>query len=150
MSAQLRKGIEEFNSQYYFEAHDTWEELWREASGPERLFLQGLIQVAVGMYHREHGNLRGAEGQLSKALSKLALYLPVYQGILTEELTKKVRECLDDLLAVPGKNSPAWKPKFVPRISFFGSNERMASELKTEDDSHVNNDHRGVHQLRRM
>ena len=94
MGDLFRKGVEEFNTQCFFEAHDTWEELWRETSGPDRLFYQGLIQAAVGLYHMANGNLRGAQSQFGKALNKLERYLPTYHGIDTAHLTDGVRACL--------------------------------------------------------
>ena len=94
MGDLFRKGIEQFNTQCFFEAHDTWEELWRETSGPDRLFYQGLIQTAVGLYHLTNGNLRGARSQFGKALDKLEHYLPTYHGIDTAYLAAQVRVCL--------------------------------------------------------
>jgi hypothetical protein len=94
MGDLFRKGVEEFNTQCFFEAHDTWEELWRETSGPDRLFYQGLIQAAVGLYHMTNGNLRGARSQFGKALNKLEQYLPTYHGIDTAHLADGVRACL--------------------------------------------------------
>jgi len=94
MGDLFRKGIEEFNSRCFFEAHDSWEELWRETSGPERVFYQGLIQTAVGFYHLGNGNTRGALSQLGKALDKIERYLPTYHGIDTARLAGEVRACL--------------------------------------------------------
>jgi len=93
MGDLLRKGIEQFNAQCFFEAHDTWEELWRDTSGPDRLFYQGLIQAAVGLYHLANGNFRGARSQFGKALDKLERYLPAYHGIDTAHLIEAVRAC---------------------------------------------------------
>jgi len=93
MGDLLREGIEQFNAQCFFEAHDTWEELWRGTSGPDRLFYQGLIQTAVALYHLANGNYRGARSQFGKALDKLERYIPVHQGIDTALLVEDVRAC---------------------------------------------------------
>jgi len=90
------KGVEEFNGERYFDAHETWEALWREISGPRRLFYQGLIQAAAGLYHLARDNYRGACSQLEKALDKLGQYLPVYHGINTQHLVVGVRVCLQE------------------------------------------------------
>lgn len=74
-------GIREFASGGYFEAHDLWEEFWQELRGPDRLFLQGLIHLAVGTYHHANGNLKGAESQLQKAATKLAGYPDGHWGV---------------------------------------------------------------------
>ena len=92
----LRTGVDEFNAERFFEAHDVWEELWRETSGSDRLFYQGLIQTAAGLYHLTCNNFKGACSQFGKALSKLEQYLPAYQGINTQHLVERIRECLRD------------------------------------------------------
>ncbi len=96
MEDLFARGIEEFNRQYFFEAHDLWEELWMETTGQHRLFYQGLIQTAVGFYHLSNDNYKGACSQFSKALSKLEHYLPVFHGIDTSSLINGVRLCLKD------------------------------------------------------
>ena len=42
----FRSGIELFNQAEFFEAHEALEEVWRAAPAGEKMFLQGLIQVA--------------------------------------------------------------------------------------------------------
>jgi len=84
----LLQGIEEFNSGSFFEAHDMWEELWVETRGEERLFYQGLIQTAVGLYHFENANYRGAFSQFGKALAKLQRFCPSCKGVDTEQLVQ--------------------------------------------------------------
>jgi hypothetical protein len=78
--AALARGIEEFNAGYYFECHDTLEDLWSGLRGPSRDFFQGLIQVAVALYHLEGGNLAGADSMLRRALKRLAPYPDRYSG----------------------------------------------------------------------
>ncbi|MDH3599389.1 MAG: DUF309 domain-containing protein [Candidatus Tectomicrobia bacterium] len=68
--AGLRQGIAQFRAGEYFEAHDDWEEVWRELSGRRRLFWQAMIQLAVGTHHWEHGNQRGCCSVWGKALQK--------------------------------------------------------------------------------
>src|SRR2546428_12668391 len=54
------RGIKLFNSAAFFGAHEVLEDVWRAAPEPERKFLQGVIQVAVALYHHGNGNLVGA------------------------------------------------------------------------------------------
>lgn len=91
----LRQGAEEFNRAHFFEAHDTLEDLWRDTSGPLRLFYQGLIQLAVGFYHLSNGNRRGALNLLEKGLAKLETYQPVCQDIDVDSLCQDARTWLD-------------------------------------------------------
>jgi hypothetical protein len=86
MDRLLSEGIVLFNREEYFECHEVLELAWTPERGPRRHFLQGLIHVAVGLYHHRRGNPVGACRQLHKALRKLAGYLPVYEGVDTGKL----------------------------------------------------------------
>lgn len=77
------EGVNEFCAGRYFEAHDLWEEFWQELRGPDRLYVQGLIHLAVGSYHFENGNMKGAVSQLGKAARKLGKYPSIHWGIDT-------------------------------------------------------------------
>jgi predicted metal-dependent hydrolase len=116
----LRQGVEEFNRAHYFEAHETLEDLWRETSGPLRLFYQGLIQLAVGLYHLSHGNRRGALNLLAKGLDKLAMYQPVCQDIDVEALCHAARVWLDRVRQA-GEGVPTVDPAQLPRIRWIAS-----------------------------
>jgi predicted metal-dependent hydrolase len=71
---EFLRGVEQFNKGFYFECHDTLEEVWNGVRGPSRDFLQGLIQVSVAFYHLTSGNLEGAESLLGRALKRFASY----------------------------------------------------------------------------
>jgi len=70
-SALFVTGLEHFNNGRYYEAHEVWEDLWRETDGPAREFYQGLIQAAVAVHHLNRGNRAGAAGLLTKSISNL-------------------------------------------------------------------------------
>ncbi len=116
MSERFLKGVEQFNRQFFFEAHDTWEELWMETSGPERLFYQGLIQLAAGMYHLCNRNLKGARSQLSKSLAKLEQYLPEFRAVDTATLVASVRKCLGEAQRVQPGELPACDESSIPQL----------------------------------
>lgn len=63
----------------YFECHEVLEELWLE-EGRSPL-LQGLLQVAVGLYHHANGNVSGAVKLLTAALEKLEPQPDIVLGI---------------------------------------------------------------------
>ncbi|MCZ6776700.1 MAG: DUF309 domain-containing protein, partial [Ignavibacteria bacterium] len=111
-------GIEEFNRQYFFEAHDLWEELWMETTGGDRLFYQGMIQTAVGFYHLSNGNYKGACSQFGKALAKLEQYLPAYHGINTQQLVDRVRECLHDVELLKAGQATSFDETKIPLIQW--------------------------------
>ena len=47
-AAALLHGVDLFNREFYWEAHEVWEERWHDATGNERVLLQSLIQLAAG------------------------------------------------------------------------------------------------------
>lgn len=67
----IRQGAELFNRGEYFACHEVFEEAWMGARDGQRLFLQGLIQVAVALHHLRNSNPTGAGRLLSEGLKKL-------------------------------------------------------------------------------
>lgn len=66
--ARYVSGVALFQQRRWFEAHEVLEAAWRATPpGPDREFLQGLIQLAVSLEHWRRGNPRGARGQWQKA-----------------------------------------------------------------------------------
>ena len=69
---RLARGRELFNSSLYFEAHEAWEDAWRVETGPVRLMLHGLIQVAAGLHKATSQNQpKGCVRLLEAGLEKL-------------------------------------------------------------------------------
>ena len=50
--------------------------------------------MAVACYHCQRGNARGARGQFTKGLRKLAAYLPECEGIDTKRLYRDAQALL--------------------------------------------------------
>lgn len=119
MDDLFTRGIEEFNRQYFFEAHDLWEELWMETTGEHRLFYQGLIQTAVGFYHLSNENYKGACSQLGKALAKLEKYLPSYRGIDTQRLVVMVGRCAGVAERLHKGEEGRFDETMIPQIEFI-------------------------------
>ncbi len=94
MSDALTQGINFFNAGRYFEAHESWEELWRATRGPLRLFYQGLVQAAVGLHHLSRGNINGGHAQLKKSLSKLSQYPASFCQIDNQKLVNDLTQIL--------------------------------------------------------
>ncbi|MBD2612239.1 DUF309 domain-containing protein [Nostoc punctiforme FACHB-252] len=80
------QGIEQFNCGQFYACHDTLEALWIEASEPEKTFYQGILQIAVALYHLENRNWRGAVILLGEGSNRLRRYPSTYGGIDVDEL----------------------------------------------------------------
>jgi predicted metal-dependent hydrolase len=87
----LDRGVEEFNTGYFFECHETLEDLWQGTRGPAREFFQGLIQIAVALYHLTRGNLAGSRSLFQRGLTRLDKYPASYCGIDVGELREEAR-----------------------------------------------------------
>jgi hypothetical protein len=74
-------GIELFNRGEYFDAHEVWEDLWRDCPSADRRFYQALIQAAVAVYHFERGNYAGAARLARSGKRYMEPYLPTYRGL---------------------------------------------------------------------
>ncbi|HEX7528574.1 MAG TPA: DUF309 domain-containing protein [Thermoanaerobaculia bacterium] len=80
------KGLEEFRAGRFFEAHEEWELLWKDSSGDDRVFLQGLIQVAAARLHLGRGNPASAARLLALAKEKLDRFEGDQAGIRIDSL----------------------------------------------------------------
>lgn len=74
-------GIELFNDHRFWHAHEAWEEIWLQASGEDKFFLQGLIQLAAAYHHVQRGTFRGAVRLFDAALRKLEPFADDYRGV---------------------------------------------------------------------
>jgi predicted metal-dependent hydrolase len=95
------EGIEYFNRCDFFEAHESWEELWQEYQGPSRKFYQGLIQVAVCLHHFGNGNTRGAKKLYRTSVAYLEPYRPFHEGVDVDQLIRQLTQCCAEILESP-------------------------------------------------
>jgi predicted metal-dependent hydrolase len=106
------RGIELFNTRYFFEAHEAWEEIWLHTEPPEKTFLQGLIQVTAAFHHHSRENLRGTKSLLRAGLTKLEDFPPHHRELNIEKLREAARKWLAALDRGEETRRPA-----LPRIA---------------------------------
>ncbi len=90
-------GVEEFNQRQFYACHDTLEAIWSEASGLDKRFYQGVLQIAVACYHLSNYNWRGAVMLLGEGVRRLYDYQPSYYGIDVESLLHQSERLLRSL-----------------------------------------------------
>jgi len=93
----FEKGVEYFNSGYFFEAHDVFEEIWMDDREESKVFYQGLVQLSTGYYHFIMRNLNGTKSQLNKGITKLSKFKPVYEDIHVSEIIDSVESFLSEI-----------------------------------------------------
>jgi hypothetical protein len=78
----LREGVERFNAGRFFDAHESWEEIWRSTTPEPADLFRGLIQVAVGLYHYLESGKRGpARRVLARGLRRVEPVAPAAEGL---------------------------------------------------------------------
>lgn len=75
------EGIDLFNRGEFFDAHEVWEDLWRDCGAPDRRFYQALIQAAVALYHFGRGNRTGAARLYHSGRRYMEPYRPAHRGL---------------------------------------------------------------------
>ncbi len=79
---ELAKGAAEWDARDFFDAHETWEEIWQVERRSIRSFYQGLILLAAGLHHWTGTHRpRGVRIKLSSGIERLAPYAPSYLGV---------------------------------------------------------------------
>ena len=90
-------GIEQFNQGEFYACHDTLEAIWMEADTQEKAFYQGILQIAVALYHLENKNWQGAAILLGEGSNRLDQYSPDYGGINVLDLLDRAADWLSAL-----------------------------------------------------
>lgn len=108
------QGVEEFNQGQFYACHDTLEALWMEATEPQKTFYQGILQIAVALYHLGNSNWRGAVILLGEGINRLRRYPPTYAEIDLDELLTSSATLLTELQQAGPENID--KTLHLPRI----------------------------------
>ena len=107
MDEAFWQGVSEFNQGEFYACHDTLEALWMESSEPTKSFYQGILQIAVAVYHLENCNWQGAVTLLGEGIRRLYSYQPDYGEINVTHLVEQSSELLQFLQPIPPEKFPA-------------------------------------------
>lgn len=112
----LLAGIAQYNDGYFFEAHETWEDLWYQSPWPARTFLQGLIQLAGAFVHLMRHEYPGTIRLLEAASEKLAQFPGDYLGIDAGRLVAEARRAREELALLGPARFQEWDRRRIPQI----------------------------------
>ena len=110
----FQDGLKYYRHGNYFEAHESWEEMWSDHYLIDRRFIQGLIQLSVGYFHISNFNINGARGLLNKCKPKLLEFDPEYRGINILIVLDAVDKSLNFLEKNPNTSEFDWS--LVPKL----------------------------------
>lgn len=110
--------LDQFNRRWYFESHETLEDLWMVTPFPERQFFQGIIQLAAAFVHLVRGEYPGMLKLLDAAAQKLEEFTPAQFGVDTTALLADMRRARDEIAALGPELFGAWDERGAPTILF--------------------------------
>ena len=116
--AHLAKGLELFNRQEFYEAHEAWEAGWIDELSDDRLLLQGLIQVAAGFYKLQVGSPRGTVKLLQIGADKLRLFLDRAHGVDLASLLPVVDWWQLEAQKLVAEGRADYDPARIPKLGF--------------------------------
>jgi uncharacterized protein len=114
----LQAGIELFNRQEFYEAHEAWEAGWLDELSDSRVLLQGLIQVAAGFYKLQVGTPIGTVKLLDNGLQKLRRFRDSAHGVDLERLIPEVEAWLLQAQEMVAAGRSDFDPKRLPRLGY--------------------------------
>jgi hypothetical protein len=91
----LREGIDLFNQERFWEAHEALEEIWHPATGVERDTIQGLILTAAALVHYQKNENAICVSILGRAREKLGK-IDNFKGLDIKHLRAGVEQTLKD------------------------------------------------------
>jgi predicted metal-dependent hydrolase len=114
------RGIDLFNREDYFAAHEVWEDAWQQEQGERRRFLQGLIQVAAGFVKLQRRQPRGAKSLLKRGAENITAHADNEFGLDLPPLLESVSKWRDvaDRMEESGEYDPGKLPP--PRVKLSG------------------------------
>ncbi|MFC0187719.1 DUF309 domain-containing protein [Fictibacillus aquaticus] len=80
-----------FNEGDYYTCHDLLEEMW--LTDKSNLFLKGLLQMSVALYHYSYGNIKGARLMFEAGYEYLKDYAPVFWDLNVSEVLEYIKRC---------------------------------------------------------
>ena len=110
--------LDEFNDGWYFESHETLEDLWMVTPLPERDMFQGIIQAAAAFVHLVRGEYPGILKLLDAAVEKLARFEPERFGVDVSGLVRDLRTARARIEELGAEGLSAKDESMVPRIGF--------------------------------
>ena len=93
----LAEGLRLYDAGEFFAAHEAWESVWLRAQEPEKMFLQGFIQVTAAFHHLQRNNPQGTALLLQAALGRLERYPARFGDISVDLLCDDIRDWLKAL-----------------------------------------------------
>jgi predicted metal-dependent hydrolase len=113
---ELYSAIDQYNRRWYFESHETLEDLWMVTPWPERQFFQAIIQLAAAFVHFVRGEYPGVLKLLDASAEKLREFHPEQFGVDTAALLASVERVRTEFEALGPERFAEFDERNIPRI----------------------------------
>ncbi len=113
---EFHEAIEQFNDGYYFESHETLEDLWMVTPLPERDLFQAIIQLAAAFVHYARGEYPGIIKLLDAAADKLRPFVPGRLEIDVAALVASVELARGEIAGLGPEHFTEWDESHLPHI----------------------------------
>ena len=108
--------IAQFNDGYYFESHETLEDLWMVTPTPERDLFQAIIQLAAAFVHHARGEYPGIIKLLDASADKLRAFAPERLEIDVAALLVSIERARDEIVALGPEHFTEWDQAHMPKV----------------------------------
>ncbi len=122
----FHEGIDLFNHGEFFDAHEAWEEIWKNTAGRKARFYQGLIQAAVTLEHMNRANPRGVQRVWSTMMTKFEGLPDVFMGVNIPQFLGALRPVVAHVLEMetvqgqqPYDVELKWNRNAVPKVELL-------------------------------
>ena len=117
--AAFEHGVKLFNAGKFWNSHEAWEQIWLRHKEDERLFFQGLIQLAAA-YHQllAKESQRGLLNNMEKSYEKLVVFQPEYMGVLVKPLLKFIEEGKKEANRLGLSDIASFNHNLIPKLQF--------------------------------
>ncbi len=113
---EFYKAVEQFNDGYYFESHETLEDLWMVTPLPDRDLFQAVVQLAAALVHFVRGEYPGILKLLDAAAAKLGRFTPEKFDVDVTTLLADTERARAEIAALGPGRFTEWDESRVPRI----------------------------------
>ena len=116
-SEKFLEGVHLFNKGYHWEAHEAWEDVWRDQEGDAKAYVQAFLQMADAYSFLKLSKAGSAKYLLEKAVEKLLEFEHLDSGMPLTPLIDSMRSALRAMASSAGNGGPHPNGAAPPVIS---------------------------------
>jgi len=115
-SGEILRAFGEFNRGDWYDCHETLEDLWIGSEDETRWFYQGMLQIAVALFHWRNGNYGGAVSLLVSGRDYLQRVSPVCQRIEVATLVAEAERFREELNRLGPERMAELPDSLIPKM----------------------------------